>query len=193
MLFPFLCVLFLSCERDYVPKPVGFNRLDLPEDHHYNPLPDTLPYHFEYSKYAKLLDDTSGISERYWVEIYYPSLKADIHITFKNLKEDKETLKELLEDAYFLTSKHQIKAYAIDDIVMKSPDGKTFSIAELQGDVPSNFQFVCTDSVNNFIRGALYFNTKVKPDSLKPAIEYVKLDVLHLMNTLKWKNLNEFY
>ena len=61
------------------------------------------------------------------------------------------------------------------------------SIAELYGDVPSQFQFVCTDSVNNFLRGALYFNTKVKNDSLAPAIDYVKSDIIHLLNTLEWK------
>lgn len=189
----FIIVLFFGCNREYVPKPIGYNRLDLPKDHLYTSLPDSLPYFFEYSKYAKLLADTSWISEKYWIEIYYPTLKADVHITFKNLRKNKKTLKELFEDSYFLTSKHQVKAYSIDDIIMKSPSGKTFSIAELDGEVPSQFQFVCTDSVDNFIRGALYFNTKVKNDSLKPAIEYVKADILHMMNSLQWKDLNDYY
>ena len=133
-----------------------------------------------------MLRDTSWISEDNWIEIYYPDLKADVHITYKYLNGDPELLREFMEDSYFLTAKHQVKAYSIDDIVMTSPSGKTFSIAELDGQVPSQFQFVCTDSLQNFLRGALYFNTQVNNDSLRPAIEYVKVDVVHMMNTLEW-------
>ncbi|MDH5602681.1 MAG: gliding motility lipoprotein GldD [Cyclobacteriaceae bacterium] len=182
-----LLVIIVSCQPDYLPKPKGFNRLDLPE-HDYQTMPDTLPYSFEYSRYALLLDDTSWISEENWTEIYYPELSADVHITYKNLENDTSLLKEFFEDSYFLTAKHQIKAYAIDDIIMTSPSGKTFSIAELEGEVPSQFQFVCTDSVRNFLRGALYFNTKVNNDSLQPAIDFVKTDIIHMLNTLEWND-----
>ncbi|MDH5474406.1 MAG: gliding motility lipoprotein GldD [Cyclobacteriaceae bacterium] len=175
-----------GCHQEYTPKPKGFNRLDLPVATYQN-LPDTLPYSFEYSSHAHLLKDTSSISEKYWVEVYYPALLADIHITYIALEHDQEKLEELFKDSYFLTSKHNVKAYSIDDVIMKTFSGKTVSVAELYGDVPSQFQFVCTDSINNFMRGALYFNTKVQNDSLAPAIEYVKKDIIHLLNTLEWK------
>jgi gliding motility-associated lipoprotein GldD len=60
-------------------------------------------------------------------------------------------------------------------------------IAELEGEVPSQFQFTVTDSTKNFMRGALYFNTKVANDSLLPAIDYMKKDIMHMINTLEWK------
>ena len=179
-----LLLVITACEKNYLPKPKGFNRLDIPE-HAYQPLPDTLPFKFEYSKHARLLDDTTWISERYWVELYYPQFRGDIHITYKKI-DGKETLKELINDAYFLTSKHQIKAYAIEDIILTTPSGMVASIAELEGEVPSQFQFYVTDSVENFLRGALYFNTQVKNDSLAPAISFIKKDVIHLLNTLEW-------
>ena len=50
------------------------------------------------------------------------------------------------------------------------------------------FQFTMTDSTRNFLRGALYFNTAVQNDSLKPAIEYVKKDMMRMINSLEWKN-----
>ncbi|MDH5382024.1 MAG: gliding motility lipoprotein GldD [Cyclobacteriaceae bacterium] len=188
-LFLVILIALTGCETNYLPKPKGYNRLDLP-DHSYQNLPDTLPYTFEFSKHAKLLSDTSWISEKDWVEIYYPNLRANIHITYKRVNNDTALLKEYFSDSYTLTSKHQIKAYAIDDIIMTSPFGKTFSIAELDGQVPSQFQFVCTDSVRHFLRGALYFDTKINNDSLRPAIDYMKIDVLQMMNTLQW---NEDY
>jgi gliding motility-associated lipoprotein GldD len=181
----FLCVFIMSCTRDHLPKPLGYNRLILPAPA-YRQLPDTLPYSFEYSVHAKLLKDTSSISERDWIEIYYPDIKANIHITYKAVGNNEKLLKEFLKDAYTLTSKHQIKAYAINELISTTPSGKTAVIAELEGEVPSQFQVTVTDSTRNFLRAALYFNTKVANDSLQPAIEYMKKDMMHLINTLRW-------
>lgn len=183
-----LCTIILltSCQQEYLPKPLGYNRLLLP-DHEYVSLPDTLPYTFEYSRHATLLADTSRIRENFWIEIYYPALKSNIHITYKAVHNTK-LLKEFLDDSYTLTAKHQIKAYAINEVITKTPSGKTAVIAELEGEVPSQFQFTITDSSRNFVRGALYFNTKVANDSLAPAIEYMKQDIMQMINTLQWKN-----
>lgn len=178
---------FFSCERNFLPKPLGYNRLELP-DPSYKSLPDTLPYKFEYSVHAKLLDDTSAINERYWIELYYPALKSNIHITYKKINNNKKLLKEYLDDAYTLTTKHQIKAYGINEVITKTKAGQTAVIAEIEGEVPSQFQFTITDSTKNFLRGALYFNTKVQNDSLAPAIEYMKKDVMHIINTFEWQN-----
>ncbi|MCX8489849.1 MAG: gliding motility lipoprotein GldD [Cyclobacteriaceae bacterium] len=175
-----------SCSKNYQPKPKGYNRLLLPEEK-YHMLPDSLPYQFEYSTSAKLLRDTSWINEKFWVEIYYPTLKANIHITYKRIKNRDALLKELLNDAYRLTSKQQVKAYGIDEVKIVTLRGKTALIAEISGEIPSPFQFTMTDSSRNFLRGALYFNTKVQNDSLAPAIDFMKKEVMHLINTLEWR------
>ncbi|MEJ0054528.1 MAG: gliding motility lipoprotein GldD [Bacteroidota bacterium] len=180
-----LSIFAASCSRDYQPKPKGYNRLILPEPA-YQISPDTLPYQFEYSAHARFMRDTSWVKEKNWVEIYYPDLKATIHVTYKSIGHDQKLLKEYLKDAYVLTSKHQIKAYAIDETLVKTPSGKTAVVAELEGEVPSQFQFTMTDSSENFLRGALYFNIKVQNDSLQPAIEYMKKDMMRMINTLRW-------
>lgn len=182
-----LLVFFGACQTEYQPKPKGYNRLILPAAA-YQATPDSLPYFFEYSAYAVLKKDTSWVREKHWVEISYPELKATIHVTYKNLNHSDALLKEYLNDAYTLTAKHQIKAYAIDESITKTPSGKVAVIAEIDGEVPSQFQFTMTDSSQNFLRGALYFNVKVQNDSLRPAIEYVKKDMIHMINTLDWKN-----
>lgn len=187
----FVCATLLSlltagCEKSYLPKPIGYNRLILP-DHEYRSLPDSLPYTFQYSTHAKLLRDSSAIHEKFWIEIYYPELKSNVHVTYKKINHNKKLLEEFLKDAYTLTAKHQIKAYAIDEVISKTPSGKTAVIVELEGEVPSQFQFTITDSTENFLRGALYFDTKVQNDSLAPAIAYMKIDMMHLINTLEWK------
>lgn len=189
MRFAGLLVLFfflVGCDHPYIPKPKGYNRLTLPA-HDYVTIPDSLPYSFEISTAAKILRDSSYIAERYWIDLFYPQITANIQITYKNLNQDPQFLKELVNDSYKLTSKHQIKAYAIEESVVKTPSGKTAVIAELEGEVPSQFQFFITDSTDNFIRGALYFRTSTKNDSLAPAIEYMKIDAMHMINTLEWK------
>lgn len=153
----------------------------------YQSTPDSLPFKFNYSRHARLLDDTSWVSERYWIEIFYPGLKANIHITYKKIENFKQ-LKEYINDAYVLTAKHQIKAHAIDEVVVTTPSGKKAVIAEVEGEVPSQFQFTITDSTQNFLRGAVYFFTTVNNDSLAPAIDYVKKDAMELINSLEWKN-----
>ena len=180
-----LLVVF-ACTTQYQPKPRGYNRLELPTPE-YLLSPDTLPYQFEYSRHARFMRDTSWIRDRHWVEIYYPNLEATIHVTYKSIQHSEKLLKEYLQDAYVLTAKHQIKAYAIDETIVRTPTGKTAIIAELDGEVPSQFQFTMTDSTENFLRAAVYFNVQVQNDSLRPAIEYLKRDAMQLINTLTWK------
>jgi gliding motility-associated lipoprotein GldD len=182
-----VCLLLFSCTPDFQPKPKGYNRLALPEPE-YLVSPDTLPYSFEYSAHARLLKDTSTISDRYWVEVYYPTLKATIHITYKAVNNKEELLRSFYNDAFRLTAKHQIKANAIDESIVTTPSGKTAVIAEIEGEVPSQFQFTITDSNRHFMRGAVYFFSQVKNDSLRPAIDYMKKEAMHLINTVEWRD-----
>ncbi|MFW5759973.1 MAG: gliding motility lipoprotein GldD [Cyclobacteriaceae bacterium] len=185
----YLLILFagiLGCNQDYLPKPKGFNRIDM-LPHEYVSLPDTFPYHFEFSKHARLLSDTSWIAERYWVELYYPYFDATIEMTYKPTYNDEKILRDYFETAYRLTSKHKQKAYAIDEQVIPINNGNLAIVAELSGEVPSQFQFYTTDSTMNFLRAALYFKTATQNDSLRPVIQYMQKDMLHILNTLQWK------
>ena len=188
--FTIFSIFFYSCggETAYVPKPRGYNRIDLPEPS-YLALPDSFPYTFEYPKIARLLRDSSYIAERYWLTLYYPELKATVQLTYKDLENSEDKLREVLTDSYKLTAKHQDRATSIQEHQLVTPSGKTAVIAELTGEVPSFFQFFITDSTDNFLRGALYFPT-TQADSLSPVIEYVKKDIAHMINTLEWKEVN---
>jgi len=93
---------------------------------------------------------------------------------------------QLIDDAYKLTAKHQVKAYSIEETLINTPAGMQVIVIELSGEVPSQFQFYATDTTTHFLRGALYFQTATKNDSLAPVIDYMKVEVMHLLNTLKW-------
>src|SRR5690606_36682687 len=116
----------------------------------------------------------------------YGALGARVHFTYKPILKQEEKLRHYLTDALSLTSKHQIEAYGIDESVLRTPQGYTGLVAELTGEVPTQFQFFVTDSTSNFLRGVLYFATAFKNDSLVRIIEYTKVDVMHLFNTLEF-------
>ncbi len=188
IILPVIIFIFIvGCTSDFMPKPKGYNRIVLP-DHEYISLPDTFPYSFSYSRHAKILRDSSWIAEPYWIDLYYPEFEASIQVSYKPIHNDLELLKEYLETAYKLTSKHQIKAYAIDEAIIKTDLNKTAVVARLSGEVPSQYQFFTTDSTTHFLRGALYFNTATQNDSLAPVIAYVKDDIIKMLNTLEWRN-----
>ncbi len=171
---------------DFTPKPKGYNRIVLPP-HRYQPLLGGHPYTFAYSRYAVVKRDSSYMAQPHWLNIYYPQLHANVQITYMDVARDKRLYNKMMEDARKLTGKHQVKATAIDERVLKMPNGMQASVFELQGEVPSQFQFYTTDSTRHFLRGALYFQTATANDSLAPVIEYVKTDMVQMLNTLKYR------
>lgn len=170
----------------FVPKPKGYNRIDLPKEA-YQPLTENHPYSFDYSTYAVIKKDSVSWAEPHWIYIVYPAFNAMIQLTYKPLNGDKAKLTHLIDDAHKLAAKHNIKAYAIQDFLLKTQNGNVAKVMELEGEVPTYLQFYTTDSTKHYLRGALYFNTAIKSDSLAPVIDYLKKDVIHLLNTLRWK------
>jgi gliding motility-associated lipoprotein GldD len=179
-----LSLSLFSCEKTWLPKPPGYNRIDLPK-HEYRKLEEGYPYQLDYSKYSQIEPDSFNLAEKTWINLNYPDFGAKVHLTYKRI--DKNTdFKSLSTDAFKLTAKHQIKAYGIEEAILITPNGYSAVVAELSGEVPTQFQFFVTDSTRHFLRGALYFNTATKNDSLAPVIEYIKIDMTHLMNSLKF-------
>ncbi|MGL1888455.1 MAG: gliding motility lipoprotein GldD [Reichenbachiella sp.] len=182
-----LIVCITACETTFPPKPKGYNRIDIKAST-YIALPDSFPYQFQYPSTVTLKKDESWITEPYWIDLHYPQFNADIQITYKPINHDQAALEELLKDSYRLTSKHNIKAYAIDESIVALPNGMNATLMELSGEVPSQFQFHVTDSTTHFLRGALYFKTSLANDSLQPVIDHIKLDMVHMLKTLNWNN-----
>ena len=58
---------------------------------------------------------------------------------------------------------------------------------DLKGNTASNVQFVLTDSTKHFFRGALYFNNVPNKDSIAPMSDYIREDIIHIMESFEWK------
>lgn len=181
----FLVLVCFACETNWLPKPPGYNRIDLPQ-HEYNQLEEGYPYQFDFSTQSQVEADSFNLSEKEWINLNYKKLGAKVHLTYKKIDQNTD-FQVLSNDAFNLTAKHQIKAYGIEEVVILTPNGYSAVVAELTGEVPTQFQFFVTDSTTHFLRGALYFNTALKNDSLAPIIEYIKIDLAHLINTVTFE------
>ena len=182
--------LLNSCsERNsesFQPKPKGFNRIDLPP-HEYSLLKEVHPYIFEVSKAAIVQPDTFKKAEKHWIILYYPSIEARLQLTYKPVLNDPRRLQDLINDAYKLAEKHQVKATSEQTRLVKMRDGKMAALIELEGEVPSHFQFYTTDTTKNYLRGAVYLMHATENDSLRPVVDYMKIEAMHLLETLKWR------
>jgi gliding motility-associated lipoprotein GldD len=179
-----------SCREVAVPKPRGYFRIDLPQKEYvlYNiskALPSR-PFSFEYPVYGRISEIDIKSSEPGWFNIEFPAFKAKIHLTYRDIKND---LDSLVEQTYKLNVKyHMIKADAINEQIILNRQNKVFGILyDLKGNTASAVQFYVTDSINHYLRGSLYFSVEPNVDSLAPVIEYFRDDIVHLIETLKWK------
>jgi gliding motility-associated lipoprotein GldD len=190
-----LLMIFLSassgCRHISVPKPRGHFRIDLPA-HQYlqfteQPENNTrLPLSFEYPSYGHLTFQGEHGSNPGWFNIEFPAYKAKIYLTYKDVKND---LDSLLDQSYDLNVKYHVsKADAIKESVVSNTDNKVYGIIyDLKGNTASAVEFYVTDSLSHYLRGSLYFASEPNADSLAPVIDFFREDILHLIETLKWK------
>ena len=187
-LFLFCFTLLTGCHQKYTPKPRGYFRIDFPQKT-YHLLADKFPYHFEIPDYSRIIPDPRNPDEPFWINISVPTNKAEIHISYYNLKESKKyKLAEFTEESRSLAYKHTVKADAIKESIYKNPAHKVYgTVYKIEGNAASPMQFYLTDSTNHFLRGALYIREVPNIDSLKPVIDFLEPDIIHLIESTTWK------
>ncbi len=188
--FKYLILLILvcfqyGCRERVVPKPRGFFRIDLPAKEYR--LYDTIcPFVFEYPVYGHISYNVGKNSEPCWFNLEFPRYKAIIHFSYKPVNKNLEVI---LKESYDYAYSHSIKADAITEQPWQNSNNKVYGILyDIKGNTASSIQFFLTDSTNNFIRGALYFSSEPDADSLAPVIKFFREDIVHMIETFKWKN-----
>jgi gliding motility-associated lipoprotein GldD len=179
-----LVFMLVSCSGDYTPKPAGYVRIDYPEKSYSN-YSDQDHYQFEIPDYARVERDSSRGGEAGWINIAIPSLNGKIHLSYKPVRGN---LEEYITDSRTLVYKHTVKAEGIEESPFIEREHRRFGMVyDLKGDVASAVQFFVTDSTHHFLRGSLYFNCSPNRDSLNPVIDFLRDDIIHLIETTQWK------
>lgn len=173
-----------SCKNDAQPKPRGYFRIQLPEKEYIRFQLTSFPYEFDIPKYSKI-GKPKNQPEKYWINVVYPMFKAQLHISYKPIHHNLDTL---LNDAHKMMNKHIPKANAINEQMFINDEQKVYGMAyEIMGsEAASPYQFYLTDSTHHFLRGALYFNFSPNNDSLMPVIDFIKTDIDRLIESFEW-------
>jgi gliding motility-associated lipoprotein GldD len=175
--------LFSSCRHEVTPKPRGFYRITFPEKS-YRALNGPFPYNFSIPTYATVTPDLLNPEQKDWITVEIPGNHAQIHISYKKVSNN---LSQLIEESRSLVFKHEQKASSIDEQIFIHSAHKMYgTVYTLKGNAASPMQFYLTDSVKNFIRGALYIKEIPNYDSLKPVISFLSADVIKMIETTEW-------
>lgn len=172
-----------------LPKPRIYPKVILPTGS-LEPFSETAcPLSFEKPSYTNVELQTRFFDEKpshpCWFDLVYPELNCRIHFSYSPI-DTENSLEQLNEDAYRMTNEHNKKASYIEELQVANSNGVTGVLFDLEGAAATPFQFYLTDSVDHFLRGALYFNTRIVPDSLAPYYEFVKGDIAHMINTFEF-------
>lgn len=184
----FSVFLFSACgiSPDYSPKPRGYFRIDFPKKT-YQTFKDNPYYSFDFPTYAYMYLDSADGYRPNWYNLTFPRFNARLHISYYNIN-SKEEFNKLVEDSRKLAFKHTVKATGIDEGQIAEPDKNLYGIFyTIDGNTASSTQFYLTDSTKHFLRAALYFNEKPRPDSIQPVLDFIKTDIDKMIKTFKWK------
>lgn len=208
------CILYLvQCNSNYTSKKTGYFKIPLPQ-HKYQSFKDSsFPYSFEYPVYANIIQDSSYFDSKpendYWINIDFPELNARIFMSYKiiggkatyKIKQADGKYKDsiginkfdmMVNDAFNLTNKNDVIASYINDSLIHTPNNIYGVFFKVGGNAATAKQFFLSDTLNHFIRGALYFNASPNADSLKPVQDFLQKDMEHLINTFKWNKKTSF-
>lgn len=177
----FLIITLSSCnQKEVLPKPSGQLALDFPQGTYANMNNNNCPFSFQVNEFARVLAKRDCS-----MKIEYPGMEATVYLNYRPVQDN---LRQLLIDGQRLSYEHNQKADVIADFPFVNANNKTYGMMyEIEGNAASNAQFYVTDSTKHFLTASLYFYSKPNFDSILPAVDYVKKDMVKMMETLKWK------
>jgi gliding motility-associated lipoprotein GldD len=184
LLVVILAFLSFSCKKASIPKPRAYYRIDFPAKTYKHFVSDC-KFSFEVPTYSVVSSVKETYAEPCWYNIVSPRFNASIYLTYKPLNNDLSTH---IEDVRTIAYKHIVKADDIIESLIGRPDKHVYGILyDIKGNTASSVNFYITDSVKGFLSGSLYFNVRPNKDSLAPAIDFFREDIVHLIDSFEWK------
>jgi gliding motility-associated lipoprotein GldD len=182
-------ILWVACihkEQPNSAKPQGYFRLEIPKPE-YQKWDSLLPFSFDYSKHA-VFSIEKNENKIYWLDLNYPQFNASLKMSFLPVENN---LRKLVVNEEKMLMFH-VESRKADDIQysdINDFEGKVYGqMYELIGKgAATPLKFWVTDSTRYFVSATLYFNFTPNNDSLQPVINYLKTDILHMIETWKWK------
>lgn len=177
-------VLLSSC-AEYTPKPHGQLRLEFPKQAYVSIDSLAFPFTFLLPQSATLTRTDAAATEG--LNLLYPDLQLSISFSYLYAT-NKAALDTLYAFSQKLVSEASVFAEKIDESIYENTEKSVYGqLFQMHGKSVSPIQFMLTDSVHHFFRGALYFHQEVDADSVMPVVDYVSKDVKVLIESFNWK------
>jgi len=184
LIFNWILLSCIACTKVSTPKPYGYYRIATP-DTSYAPFSaqyPAYPYDFALSSNAQVQVRNE---EPYWINIWYPALDATIHCSYKPVQRN---LRELTNDALEFVYRNASYATSIPERGYTHPEAEVYGVLfDLEGNTASSCQFFITDSTRHFFRASVYCNCPPNADSLAPVYNYLRTDIIKMVESFKWK------
>ncbi len=176
-----------------MPKPKAYPKIEWPIKKYSIYSNNDCPFTFEIPTYSMVERDTLFFNEKVdnpcWLNIQFKQFSGTIHLSYEDVNSEEEIAKRL-DDAHKLTYKHTQKADHIDPLQIDNKNGVKGVLFDVGGNAASSLQFYLTDEEKHFLRGALYFNVAPNIDSMQPVVDFIRLDLDHLLGSFQWKDRN---
>lgn len=183
-------IAFASCghRNDYSPKPQAYLRFDFPKKEYTTFDTTALPFSFERATQTIAVVKKNQPRIK-WVDIRYPEQNGIVFISYIRLNGPKD-LRGQIDTSYELLKQHFDFSSGVDENKYFDPENHVYATTYLLkgNNVASTYQFWATDSMHHFLRGSLYLDCTPNNDSLAPVLDYLQQDLVHLLETLKWKD-----
>ncbi|MBK6937247.1 MAG: hypothetical protein IPH18_10520 [Chitinophagaceae bacterium] len=184
-------LLLISCNSEYsAGKKRGYYKILFPTKEYQVFDKPGYPYSFEYPVYANVIKDSTFFDDKagdWWINIDIPRFNGRIHISYKPISTINR-FDSLNNDGYKMAYKQHVDiSTGIEERRIQTSNNIGGMYFDLGGNTATANQFFVTDTVRHFLRGALYFDATPNADSLGTVNDFLKKDLEHLINTLKWR------
>jgi gliding motility-associated lipoprotein GldD len=174
---------FVACKSDPPPpRPRAYPRIEFPDRSALNYNTTDCPYTFRYPGYAQINEK----KEACWFDLYMPVFQARLHCSYVPLTKEKG-FTDLVRDAFVIAGKINERANYMTESRVQNAHGVGGLILDWTGPAASPVHFYLSDTTNHFFKAALYFDSKVEPDSLAPMVDFIKQDIDSLIASFEWK------
>lgn len=183
--------LLISCggNDNYFPKPRLYPRVAFPVKSYQSFEETFCDLAFSYPTYARVVQDKYFFDGKpldpCWFDLEFDTLNATLHCSYLPV-ENRAHFDKLIGDSFSLVNEHNKKAEYREDQQVLNKNGVGGLLFEVDGPVATPLQFFLTDTTDHFLRGSLYFNAKVDPDSIAPVYAFVKEDIYEMLASFRW-------
>lgn len=175
-------IFFLeACQQETAtPRPTGYFRIE-PYPASYTPIAIG-NISLQVNDSARCITPHNEQPTAQWLNITYPRYNATIYLSYIPLNNN---LQRLIAESIELVYRQNINTEQVEAIAYENPQSRLYAtLYALSPESATPIQFITTDSTQYLLRGALYFDTPVKSDSVAPALQYIESDIMQMIESI---------